>query len=221
MVVSPRLAARSLNSLAIRTAVGPAVRLAVDVHGRLSPAMSIVFARAVEPLDIWFLEEPAGPDNPGGLREVGRATSIPVAAGERVFTRAGFQWMLENHAVAMVQPDLAHCGGLFEGRVIAAMAEPHEVGFAPHNPLSLVNTMASAHVCLTTPNFVALEHKLGDAVWQHAAIRCGASITDGYLHLTNDPGLGVELDLDVCREHPALTRPVPDVRHADGSLADR
>lgn len=209
------------ETAAIRDAVGPDVRIAIDVHGRLSPSMSVIFARAVEPLDIWFLEEPGLPEDPAGLREVARATTIPVAAGERVHTRSGFSELIADRAVAIVQPDLAHCGGIFEGRVIAAIAEPKQVGFAPHNPMSMVNTMASAHVSLATPNFVTLELKVGDASWQHEAIRTTSSVRDGYLHLTADPGLGVELDLDVCRLHPARRIPVPDVRHRDGSVADR
>ena len=209
------------ETTALREAVGPAVRLAIDVHGRLSPAMSARFAAAVEQLDIWFLEEPVLPDDPTGLREVARATTIPIAAGERVFTRAGFAELIETRAVAIVQPDLAHCGGIFEARMIAAMAEMRHVAFAPHNPMSMVNTMASAHVSLTAPNFVALEHKLGDAPWHHEAVRCGASIVDGYLHVGSDPGLGIDIDLDVCRAHPARTIPVPDVRDHDGAVADR
>jgi galactonate dehydratase len=209
------------ETAAIREVVGPDVRIAIDVHGRLSPSMSIVFARAVEPFDVWFLEEPGLPEDPGGLREVARATTIPVAGGERILTRSGFWELLADRAVAMVQPDLAHCGGIFEGRVIAAMAESRQIGFAPHNPMSMVNTMASAHVSLTAPNFVTLEHKVGDAPWHREAIVSNAFVQDGYLHLSADPGLGVELDLDVCSQHPVVEIPVKDVRHHDGSVADR
>jgi galactonate dehydratase len=215
------LSAAIEETAALREAIGPETRIAIDVHGRLSPVMSIAFARAVEPLDIWFLEEPALPEDPSGLRAVAQATAIPVAAGERVFSRAGFEELLTSRAVSLVQPDLAHCGGIFEGRVIAAMAEHHQVGFAPHNPLSPVNTMASAHVSLSCPNFVALEHKVGEAGWQSEAIRTGSFIEDGHLHLTGEPGLGIELDFELCRRHPAKARPVPDIRHHDGAVVDR
>ena len=205
----------------LRDAVGPSIRIAIDVHGRLSPAMSIVFARAVEPLDIWFLEEPALPDDPSGLREVARATSIPVAAGERVLTRQAFAQLISTRSIAIAQPDLAHCGGIFEGRLVAAMAEPMQIGFAPHNPMSMVNTLASAHVSLSSPNFIALEHKRHDAEWQPQAIRTGTTIEDGYLRLGREPGLGVTLDLDSCRQHPPRLLSLQEYRQADGALAER
>lgn len=209
------------ETAAIRAAVGPEIRIAIDVHGRLSPSMAIVFARAVEPLDIWFLEEPALPDNPAGLREVAQATSIPVAAGERVFTRQGFAELIATRSIAIAQPDLAHCGGIFEGRLIAAMAEPAQIGFAPHNPMSMINTLASAHVSLTSPNFVALEHKRHDADWQPEVIRTSATVRDGYLHLGSEPGLGITLDVEACRSHPPRTRVLQEYRQADGALAER
>jgi galactonate dehydratase len=209
------------ETAALRDAVGPDVRIAIDVHGRLSPAMAIVFARAVEPLDIWFLEEPALPDDAAGLREVARATSIPVAAGERVFTRQEFARLISTRSVAIVQPDLAHCGGIFEGRLVAAMAEPLQIGFAPHNPMSMVNTLASAHVSLTSPNFVALEHKRHDAAWQPELIRTSATIEDGYLRLGPEPGLGITLDVERCRDHPPRRQVVQEYRQADGGLAER
>jgi galactonate dehydratase len=209
------------ETAALRDAVGPDIRIAIDVHGRLSPAMSIIFARAVEPLDIWFLEEPALPEDPGGLRDVARATSIPVAAGERILTRQGFAQLISTRSVAIAQPDLAHCGGIFEGRLVAAMAEPLQIGFAPHNPLSMVNTLASAHVSLTSPNFVALEHKRHDAAWQPEVIRTSATIEEGHLLLGQEPGLGITLDIERCREHPRREQAVQEYRQADGAIAER
>ena len=209
------------ETAALREAVGPKVRIAIDIHGRLTPAMSIVFARAVEPLDIWFLEEPALPDDPTGLREVAQSSPIPVAAGERVLNRQGFAELIGSRAVAIVQPDLAHCGGIFEGRLVAAMAEPAQIGFAPHNPMSMVNTLASAHVSLTSPNFVALEHKRHDAPWQSELLRTSARVQDGYLHLGTEPGLGVALDVERCREYPPPDRKLEEYRQADGALAER
>jgi galactonate dehydratase len=217
----PTLAAAIAETEAVRAAVGPDVRLAIDVHGRLSPSMAVVYARAVEPLDIWFLEEPALPEDVSGLAEVAAKTSIPVAAGERVLTRQAFAELLAARAVSLVQPDLAHCGGIFEGRLVAAMAEPRQIGFAPHNPMSAVNTMASAHVSLTSPNFVALEHKLGDAAWAHEVAAPDAQVVDGHLVLGTRPGLGVELDLDACRAHPPQARELTLPRHRDGTLAER
>jgi len=206
---------------AVREAIGPDIRLAIDVHGRLSPQMSVIYARAVERLDIWFLEEPALPDDLEGIAEVARKTSIPVAAGERVFTRRGFEELLSAGGISLVQPDLAHCGGVFEGRLVAAMAEPRQIGFAPHNPMSPVNTMVSAQVSLTVPNFVALEHKIGDAPWRHELARPDAEIEDGYLVVGSSPGLGIEFDAEVGKLHPPQARKVQLETHLDGALAER
>jgi galactonate dehydratase len=205
---------------AIRDAVGPDVAVAVDVHGRLSPAMSIRLARELEPLDIWFLEEPVLPENPQALADVARATSIPVATGERLFTRWGFREVLELRAAALLQPDVSHCGGIFEARLIAAMGEVAYAGFAPHNPLSPVNGIASAHVALASPNFVALEWVVDAPPWAADVLTERPAIDGGVLTLPRRPGLGIELDLDCCCAHPYRASDLPAFRHPDGSVAD-
>ncbi len=205
---------------AVREAVGADVEIAIDVHGRLSPAMSIQLARAIEKYDIWFLEEPALPENAKALAQIARATHIPIATGERLFTKWGFREILELGACALVQPDLAHCGGIFEARLIAAMAETHYTGFAPHNPLSAVNTAASAHVAMATPNFVALEWVF-DHPWRDGLLTEPLEISDGYLSAPRRPGLGIQLDLDACRELPAQSASsLPGFWHEDGAVAD-
>ena len=150
---------------AMRDAVGPDVSIAVDVHGRLSPAMSIRLARELEPLDIWFLEEPVLPENAAAMADVARATSIPIATGERLFTKWGFREIVELRAAALLQPDVSHCGGILEARLIGAIGETCYAGLAPHNPLSPVNTIASAHVAMASPNFVALEWMFDNPPW--------------------------------------------------------
>jgi len=236
---------------AIRDAVGRDVAVAVDVHGRLSPAMSIRLARELEPLDVWFLEEPVLPENPRALADVARATSIPIATGERLFTRWGFREVVELRAAALLQPDVSHCGGLLEARTIAALGELVELraaallqpdvshcgglleartiaalgelvyaGLAPHNPLSPVNTVASAHVALASPNFVACEWVVDGPAWVGELLTEPLTIAGGVLSLPRRPGLGIELDLERCREHPYRPSDLPAFRHRDGSVAD-
>jgi len=205
---------------AIRTAVGPDVAIGVDVHGRLSPAMSIRFAREIEDLDIWFLEEPALPENASALAEVARATSIPVATGERLFTKWGFREVLELRAAALLQPDVSHCGGILEARLIAAMGEVAYAGLSPHNPLSPVNGIASAHVAMASPNFVALEWVVDNPPWTNDILRTPPAMREGWLELSDAPGLGIELDLDVCAAHPYRAVDLPPFWHEDGSVAD-
>jgi galactonate dehydratase len=205
---------------AIRDAVGPDVEIGVDVHGRLSPAMSIRFAKEIEPLDIWFLEEPVLPENAAAMADVARATSIPIATGERLFTKWGFREIVEQRAAALLQPDLSHCGGIFEGRMIAAMGETAYAGFGPHNPLSPVNGIVSAHVGMASPNFVALEWVFDNPPWTNDVLTTPPAIADGWLTLPEGPGLGIELDLDVCRAHPYRPVDLPPFWHADGAVAD-
>jgi galactonate dehydratase len=205
---------------AIREAVGEDVELAWDAHGRLSPAMSIKLARALEPFDVWFLEEPALPENAKALARVARATTIPVATGERLFTKWAFREVLELGGAALLQPDLSHCGGVLEARAIAAMAEVHYCGFAPHNPLGPVNTVVSAHVGMASPNFVALEVCVYPPGWTRGLITEPLELRDGYLALSERPGWGVELDLELCAAHPYRPYKLPILEHPSGAIAD-
>jgi galactonate dehydratase len=205
---------------AIRDAVGPDVRIAVDAHGRYNPAMAVRLAHALEPLDIWFLEEPVLPENAGALGRIATATTIPLALGERLHSRWDFRPFLEGGFVALAQPDLAHCGGISEGRRIAALAELHQTGFAPHNPMSPVNTAASAHLAMATPNFVALEYLTDDVPWAQGLFAQGLDAREGRIYLSDRPGLGLELDLEACRAHPPAAVPRPGFSHADGAVAE-
>jgi galactonate dehydratase len=205
---------------ALRAAVGREIEIAWDAHGRFSPAMAIKLARALEPYDIWFLEEPALPENAKALAQVARATSIPVAAGERLFTKWAFREVLELGAAALLQPDLSHCGGVLEARAIASMAEVHYCGFAPHNPLGPINTIVSAHVAMASPNFVALEVCLYPPDWTRNLLTTPLTFADGFLELSDAPGFGVELDVELCRGQPKKPSRLPIRRHPGGAIAD-
>jgi galactonate dehydratase len=205
---------------ALRDAVGEDIELAWDAHGRLTPAMAIKLARAIEPYNVWFLEEPAPPENVRALAEVARATSIPVATGERLFTKWAFRDVLELGAAALLQPDLSHCGGVLEARAIASMGEVYSCGFAPHNPLGPVNTIVSAHVAMASPNFVALEICLYADEWTRDLLTEPLHFADGYLELSDRVGWGVELDIELCRGHPYKPHRLPILRHPSGAVAD-
>ena len=118
-----------------REALGPEIDIGIDFHGRVSPAMAIRLASALEPLYPFFIEEPVLPENVDALATVARSTSIPIATGERLFTKWAFREVLEKQAAAILQPDLAHAGGILEVRKIAAMAECWYAAVAPHCPL--------------------------------------------------------------------------------------
>jgi galactonate dehydratase len=205
---------------ALRDALGTEVEIAWDAHGRLSPAMGMKLARALEPYDVWFLEEPAPPEDAKGLARVAQSTSIPIAAGERLFTKWGFREILELGAAALLQPDLSHCGGVLEARAIAAMGEVHSCGFAPHNPLGPVNTIVSAHVALASPNFIALELCVYAPEWTRELLTTPLELAEGYLEVSDEPGWGVELDVELARSHPHRPHKLPILRHPSGAIAD-
>src|SRR4029453_14602196 len=142
-----------------------------------------------------FLEEPVLPENAAAMADVARATSIPIATGERLFTKWGFREILELRAASLLQPDVSHCGGILEARLIAAMGEVAYAGLAPHNPLSPVNGIASAHVAMASPNFVALEGVVDNPPWTTEILGTPLALGDGWLELSDAPGLGIELDL--------------------------
>jgi galactonate dehydratase len=206
---------------AVRAAVGESVRLAVDLHGRTSPATATRVAEAIADQEIWFLEEPALADNRAGYVRVAASTTIPLAGGERWYTRAEFRDVLADGAVALIQPDVAHCGGISEARRIAALGEFSQVGYAPHNAMGPVGAAASAHVGLASPNFVALECLEGAHAPGREDLVAGRwPMRDGALVPTAAPGLGLELDWEACLRSAPSPRPRPGLRRRDGSVAE-
>lgn len=203
---------------AMREAAGREFDLAIDCHGRLSPAMAIRLSRAVEEYLPLFVEEPVLPENLDALRQVAAHTSVPIATGERLFTKYSFRAVLETGAVAIVQPDLSHAGGILEVKKIAAMAEAWYAGLAPHCPLGPVALAASLQVAACCPNFVIQEHTqqaLGEGYLKQPFI-----VRDGYLEVPTGPGLGIELDEAAIAAMPGHDWMTPQLRHADGSVAD-
>jgi len=180
---------------AVRLAAGNAIDIAVDFHGRASPAMARQLARLLEPYRPMFIEEPVLPGDTLALKELSRTTVIPIATGERLTTRWQFQELIETEAVAILQPDLSHAGGIFEVRKIAAMAESRNMAIAPHCPLGPIALAASLQLDACTPNFLCQEHvTLGDDY-----LAKPFQVADGYIDVPTAPGLGIELDDDKLR----------------------
>ncbi|MDF2958690.1 MAG: galactonate dehydratase [Paenibacillus sp.] len=193
MIETPGFIRRQTAILeAVREAVGPDRDFAVDCHGRYTPMVAIRLAREIEPLQPMFLEEPCLPENVEAMAQIARSTTIPIAAGERLYTKFAFRELLEKRAVAVVQPDLAHCGGILEGKKIAAMAEAHYCGIAPHNPLGPINLAASIQLGANVPNYLVQEHvglALGEGYLKQPFV-----VKGGYLDIPKAPGLGIEVD---------------------------
>jgi galactonate dehydratase len=204
---------------AIRDSVGDAVDVMVDFHGRTTPAMGIAYADALAPYRPLFIEEPALPENIDAIAQVARATKIPVATGERLVTRFQFRELLEKQACAVIQPDLCHCGGIWEARKIAAMAEAYYVSVAPHNPLGPIATAACIHFALATPNFLIQEAIRSDVPWRDAVVT-PPRIAGGHAFPYEGPGLGIEVNEAEAARHPFAQEEILRYWHPDGSVAD-
>jgi galactonate dehydratase len=204
---------------AIREAVGPAVEIGIDAHGQLTPPLAVDFADRVWEYRPLFLEEPTPPEDLDALAWLGARTRVPLATGERLFTKWGFAELCARHLVSYVQPDVVHCGGISEMRKIAAIAEAHFIDCAPHNPQSWVSTFASLHVDAATPNCVIQEHIAGPA-WQADLFRTEWRVEDGYAALPDRPGLGLDFDEEEAARHPYTPDFRPEWRWEDGSVAD-
>jgi galactonate dehydratase len=217
---TPAFVAREVERVeALRAAIGNGVDFGVDFHGRVSPALAIRLAKEMERFSPAFIEEPCLPENIDVLVTVARATTIPVATGERLFTKWGFRELLEKQAAFVLQPDLAHCGGITEGKKIAAMAECYYAAIAPHNPLGPVNLAASLQLDACAPNFLAQEFvQLGEGYLKRPFV-----VKDGYIELPTAPGLGIELDEEALADkiYPGDFTNMRWFHDDDGSVADR
>jgi galactonate dehydratase len=179
----------------LRAALPKNVDLALDFHGRFIPAMSIRLIRELEQFRLMFVEEPVQCENVDALVTVARSTCIPIATGERIFTRWGFREILEKQAAAVLQPDLCHAGGITEVRKIAAMAEVYYVQVAPHNPLGPISLAAGLQVAGSIPNFLCQEQvSLGEGYLKEPF-----KIKEGHIDLPVKPGLGIEVDEEYVR----------------------
>ena len=186
----------------VTTAAGKGVDVAADVHTRLDVPSAVRLARDLEQFHLMWLEEPVPAENIDAMREVKRSTSTPICSGENLYLRHGFRELIEKQAVDVIMPDIPKCGGLSECRKIANMAEIYYIPFAPHNVASPLGSMASAHVCASVPNFLALEfHWLHRDYWSTIIQEKTDIIQNGYIHLSDRPGIGLELDEEVGRQY--------------------
>ncbi|MHB8902227.1 MAG: galactonate dehydratase [Thermoguttaceae bacterium] len=178
------------NFAALREAGGPEADIAVDFHGAVSPQTARLYIKALEPYQPLFIEEPVACQDVDILADIARGTHLPIAAGERVFTKWGFRELLEKRAASILQPDLCHAGGITECRIIAGMAEAWYAMIAPHNPLGPISLAAGIQLAAAIPNFLCQEQvSLGDGY-----LKQPFQVENGYIPLPAGPGLGIELD---------------------------
>lgn len=208
--------------------VTPNLGIAVDFHGRVHKTMAKQLMKRLEPYDLMFVEEPVLCENEEEFLELSRSICIPIATGERNFTRWGFKSMLKRGGVDIIQPDVSHCGGILETRKIAAMAECFDVSVAPHCPLGPIALAACLQVDFCTPNAFIQEQSAGihyNEGYDLLNYLKNPEIfryKDGYCDLLTGPGLGVEIDEEYVRKMAAESHDWhnPIWRDSDGVIAE-
>lgn len=201
--------------VAVRAAVGDDVDLMIEVHGRLSVGCAIEMGHLLAPCRPAWYEEPVSPNSLELLAQVRQALPFPVAAGERLYTLEDFARLAQLQACDVVQPDLAHCGGLWIGKKIAALCQPRDMRLAPHCSIGPVALCAAIHFGWCTSQ-VMVQENFGDfdAPWRDSLVQGWTPMQRGRYRLPDKPGLGIELDDLACAAHPF-------VKHAFPSLWDR
>jgi galactonate dehydratase len=202
----------------LRESLGANVDIGVEFHGAVSPQTSLLIMKALEPYQPYFYEEPAQSQNVDVLAELAAKTHIPVATGERVYTKWGFREILDKKAASILQPDVCYAGGITELRLIAGMAESHYVPLAPHNPQGPCSLAASCQIAAAIPNFLIQEQgtKSHDNM-----LKTPFRAEQGYLPVSTAPGLGIEFDED--KFMALVGEPAPYKRtydRDDGSVVD-
>jgi len=203
----------------LRTRYGPGVDIAIDFHGAVEPPTASLLIKALEPYQPWFYEEIVQPLNVDIMAELAKKTNIPLATGERIFTKWGFREILEKHAAMILQPDVCYAGGITELRLIAGMAEAYYSPIAPHNPQGPCSLAASLQIAASIPNFLIQER--GDMEHANLLAKPLPPVKNGHRGLPTEPGLGITIDEDKLRAQVGepqqyLTRYDPD----DGSVID-
>jgi galactonate dehydratase len=213
---------------AVREAVGPYMGIGIDFHGRVHKPMAKILAKELEPYRPMFIEEPVLAENNEALREIANYTNIPIATGERMFSRWDFKQLLADGYVDIIQPDLSHAGGITECKKIFSMAEAYDVAVAPHCPLGPIALAACLQVDATAHNAFIQEQSLGihynqgSDLLDYLVDRSVFDYQDGYVKIPQAPGLGIEINEEFVRKMAEKGHDWknPVWRHRDGSIAE-
>ncbi len=193
-----------------RLALGPDFPVGIDLHWRYNVADTIRFTEMVADLGIWFLEDPIQPENFESFIHLRAKSRVPILTGENLYNREGFRPFIEKQACDMIHFDAQKSGGLLEMKRTADWADLHSMPLFCHNGATPVGTIASAHACMAIKSFLALETDSVESDktphWQDIIVRDGPLYRDGYLQVPDRPGLGIELNEEVCRAHLADNR---------------
>jgi len=213
---------------AVREAVGANVGIGIDFHGRVHKPMAKILAKELEQYHPMFIEEPVLPENNEALREIANHVAIPIATGERMFSKWQFKTLLKEGYADIIQPDVSHAGGITECKKILSMAEAFDVAAAPHCPLGPIALAACLQVDATCHNAFIQEQSLGihynqgSDLLDYLTDKTVFKYEAGYVKIPDKPGLGIEINEDYVREMAAIGHNWrnPLWRHQDGSVAE-
>ncbi len=206
------------NFASLREAGGDTMDIGIDFHGAIPPQTSKILIRQLEQFQPMFIEEPCQPQNVDVLVDIAKSTFLPIATGERIFTKWGFREILEKGAATILQPDLCHAGGITEGKIIAGMAEAYYAVIAPHNPMGPISLASGLQLAASIPNFLVQEQvSLGEGYLKEPF----RLEKDGTVLVPTRPGLGVELDENKLADKIGHDWKNPETYDAsDGSVVD-
>jgi galactonate dehydratase len=197
---------------AVRDTVGPNIDILIEGHGRLSFSSALTFAREVESLNPFWLEEPIAPESVELLSELRSKIHFRVAAGERMYAYSDFERLIALHAVDVLQFDVAHCGGILASKKIAAMAYPKDIMIAPHCSIGPVATAATLQLAVTLPNMLLQEaFDEFDVPWRGETVNGWKPSRDGFMYPSDMPGIGVEVNESVASHHPYRENSFPSL----------
>ena len=204
---------------AMRRHVGPDIEICVDFHTRLDPNEAVRLCKGLEPLDIFFAEDPVRSERPEAYAYVRRHTHVPIAGGEELASKWEFQPLIEGDLIDYVRTDLCIVGGFTEARKIAGWAESHHQYLAPHSPMGPISLAACVHLDIASPlvgvqELPELPGALADVFPQQMTFE------DGHLIAPTSPGIGVDIDEAAAANHPFQMRPIPELRRRDGSVTN-